>query len=99
LESYEDRIVIDVRPVEEYQKIHLVDALNFPSKELLTAFCDTLDRELPLFIYCKSGERSRSAMLLLKKMGFVNVWELEGGIFPIYNVIDFKGYRQYFVIY
>ena len=39
-----------------------------------------LSKEKPVFVYCRSGNRSGKAALKLKSMGFQKVYDLEGGI-------------------
>jgi rhodanese-related sulfurtransferase len=39
-----------------------------------------LKKDDPVFVYCKVGGRSARAAEEMKKMGFENVYHLEGGI-------------------
>jgi rhodanese-related sulfurtransferase len=38
-----------------------------------------LDRNIPVYVYCRSGGRSQKAMEVLKELGFSVVYELQGG--------------------
>lgn len=73
-------ILVDVRMKMEYRKSHLPGAVNVPSKEMLLLFADTLDREIPLYLYCTTDTRSRSAAEFLVSADFVNVCILQGGL-------------------
>ena len=39
-----------------------------------------LDKEKPVYLYCRSGKRSASAAEKLKEAGFTEVYNLKGGI-------------------
>ena len=39
-----------------------------------------LNKDEPLFIYCRSGRRSANAAHKLKAQGFTEVYDLQGGI-------------------
>lgn len=72
--------LIDVRTAEEFSEGHLPNALNIDY--LNASFKDeikTLDKERPVYVYCKSGGRSAKAAAILKEHGFVKVVNLQGG--------------------
>lgn len=72
--AQEQGIWIDVRTQSEWDEGHLQQAIHIPyqniSKEI-TAI--TTDKRQPIFVYCRSGNRSEIAARTLEKMGFVNV--------------------------
>jgi rhodanese-related sulfurtransferase len=41
---------------------------------------DKLDKNKKYIYHCRSGSRSRSAITVFKKLGFTEIYELEGGI-------------------
>jgi rhodanese-related sulfurtransferase len=71
--------MIDIRSVEEYEKLHIPEARNIPAENLA--------QELPAFkeddtiiCICNYGkERSQEAAELLANAGFKNTFYLEGG--------------------
>lgn len=68
-----DFILLDVRTKEEYDKSHLKGAINIPYDEINE---DTiLDKNLLIFVYCKSGNRSSIAFENLTNLGY-NVYDL-----------------------
>lgn len=73
--------LIDVRTPEEYKEGHITDAKNidFYSKEFTAEF-NKLDKDQPVYIYCRSGSRSRQAGNKLSEMGFKEIYDLKGGI-------------------
>lgn len=73
--------LIDVRTPEEFMDGHLESAknLNFYD-DLFAKNLESLDKNSPVFVYCKSGGRSSNAMNLMKEKGFSEVYNLQGGI-------------------
>jgi len=59
-------IIIDVRTESEYNESHLVDAINIPYYKL----DDSLDKDKIIFVYCKSGVRSKMAYDTLTKLEY-----------------------------
>lgn len=79
--EFESIQLIDVRTPSEFNEGHLKNAHNiclinddFKSKAQL------LNKERPVYLYCKSGKRSAQAAELLKEMGFKVIYEMSGGI-------------------
>ena len=76
-----DQVVLDVRTPEEVAKGKIPGAshLDFYSEnfsELLYA----LDKSKTYYLYCGSGGRSANTSKSMTKMGFEQVFDLEGGI-------------------
>src|SRR5690606_18709419 len=73
---------LDVRTPEEFESGHIVDAMlaNINEKEEFNRRVSALDKEKPVYVYCLSGGRSQKAAEILRKKGFREVVELEGGI-------------------
>ncbi len=73
--------LVDVRTPQEYEAGHLKDAVNIDVKgaDFRTAI-EKLDKSRPVFVYCRSGVRSKTAISILKEAGFKEVYELDGGI-------------------
>jgi rhodanese-related sulfurtransferase len=74
----EERLVLDVRTCDEYEKGHVDSAINIPLN-LLCLKQRQLSASQPLLVYCNSGRRSRAAAALLKRQGF-DVCYLKGGL-------------------
>lgn len=71
---------IDVRTPKEYKEGHIEGAKNidFLGEDFLKQF-SKLDKEKPVYIYCRSGNRSAKASEKLSAEGFENVIDLKGG--------------------
>jgi rhodanese-related sulfurtransferase len=76
----QDALVIDVRAAEEYAKGHILGAKNLPLADLERRAAE-LDKHKakPLIVHCENGNRSTSALPLLRKQGFASVVNLTGG--------------------
>jgi len=81
LNSTSQAQLLDVRTPDEFKKGYLKDAIlidwydsEFQQKSSL------LDKNIPVFVYCLSGGRSSSAASQLRKNGFKEVYELDGGL-------------------
>ena len=74
--------LIDVRTVQEYDSGHIKNAVNvdFFQRNKFVTFFKTLDKSKPIYLYCRSGSRSRSASKILEDLGFKEIYDLKGGI-------------------
>ena len=74
--------LLDVREKVEFDAGH-IDGAEHISRGLLEFMIEAhpkfADRSLPVLVYCKSGGRSALAGATLKRMGFQQVLNLEGG--------------------
>lgn len=71
--------VIDVREYPEYAAARIEGARLIPSAEIAKR-AQELDRDEPLVVVCRSGRRSAMALENLRKIGFNNAVQLEGGM-------------------
>jgi rhodanese-related sulfurtransferase len=80
-ESPDGVVILDVRTPEEHSQARLEDSvlLDFYSQDF-TSQLAKLDKEVPYFVYCRSGNRSAETVSLMKDLGFAEIYELEGGI-------------------
>lgn len=73
--------VIDVREPAEYKTGHIPNAMNVPMSSLATQVKQLeKHKDRPLVIACRSGNRSLSAAMMLRKHGFAQVYNLAGGM-------------------
>ena len=81
LSSTENPQLLDVRTPEEYAVEHLENASNVNwNGDDFTAKVEKLDKSKPVFVYCKVGGRSAEAAQKLSKLGFKEIYNLDGGI-------------------
>lgn len=79
-------VVLDIRTPEEYNEVRLDGAINVDY--YATDFADqldTLDKNNPYVMYCRSGNRSSDAVETMKDLGFTEVYEIDGGIVNWYE--------------
>lgn len=73
--------LLDVRTSEEYDDGHLKNAQNIcVTDDDFEERVAKLNKEEPIYLYCKKGGRSAKAAEILKDMGFKEIYDLEGGI-------------------
>jgi rhodanese-related sulfurtransferase len=72
-------VILDVRTNEEYRNGHIEGALNIPVDELEERL-DELDDNDELLVYCRTGNRSRTAIEILNENGYEKVHHMNEGI-------------------
>lgn len=73
--------LIDVRTANEYSSGHIAKAQNidyFKTSEFTTKV-NKLDKDTPVYLYCRSGNRSQRAAAKLDSLGFKIIFDLEDG--------------------
>ena len=78
-------LIVDVRTSGEFAGGHIPHAINIPNESINT----TPPKELPdkaqkIFVYCRSGARSKDAAQKLVHMGYTNIVDFGG-------IIDWHG--------
>ena len=72
--------VLDVRSPQEYSEGYIPGAININVNSAdFTERIQSLNQEKPVYIYCRTGNRSRRAAEILKKEGFKEPIVIEGG--------------------
>lgn len=73
--------LVDVRTANEYRGGHIKSAINidfFDAAGFATAF-EKMSKDKPVYLYCRSGARSKKASKRLIDMGFTQIYDLKGG--------------------
>ena len=80
MDSLDHEVVIDLRTTQELKqgKIAGAKVIDFFGTDFEPAL-SRLDKSKTYLLYCASGGRSTETAALLKKMGFKNLYNLEGG--------------------
>ena len=79
-------VVLDIRTPEEFNDVRLAGAINVDYYDADFADqLDALDKNDPYVMYCRSGNRSSDAIKTMKELGFVEVYEIDGGIVNWYD--------------
>ena len=74
----QNNILIDVRSNNEYNIMHVVNAVNIPVSKL--RFCENEYKcKKAIILYCSSGIRTKEAITILNSMGYTNIYIWEYG--------------------
>ena len=85
MEKEENYILLDVRTIEEYTDGHIPGAVNIANESIRTDEISELpDKDQRIYVYCRSGNRSKQAAKKLVKLGYTNIVEIGG-------IIDYHG--------
>ncbi len=105
LQNQPDAQIIDCRTMAEWNligtpdlsaldkevvKIEWQDRDGQPNKAFVDVVTDHLDRQMPIYILCRSGPRSTAACTALAETGFTNLFNVTGGF---EGGIDDTGHR------
>jgi len=71
--------VIDVREKAEFKSGHIAGAKNIPVARL-TEQDPQLDKDKPIIVVCRLGQRAQTCAAVLQKHGYENVLVLTGGV-------------------
>lgn len=85
----ENAVLIDVRTAGENSEARI------PNSQLIDIMSptfqkniETLDKSKSYYVYCRSGNRSYHAGLMMAQMGFEKVYNLAGGIIDWHGEIE-----------
>jgi rhodanese-related sulfurtransferase len=74
-------LLIDVREPEEYAQSHAAGSKLIPLGQLAQRLPELLaQKNQPIALICRSGNRSGQALKLLEKAGFTKAVNVEGGM-------------------
>ena len=82
-----DYIIVDVRRSDEFAEGHIPSAINIVNEEITTAPKELKDKSQVIYVYCRSGRRSKEASEKLVNLGYTNIIEFGG-------IIDWIGYIE-----
>ena len=72
-------VILDVRTVSEYDSGHLEGAINIPV-EALSGRLSELNPNDELLVYCRTGNRSTTAVGILRENGYDRIYHMDAGI-------------------
>lgn len=78
-------IILDVRRADEFAEEHIPRAINIANETIGTeAPAELPDKNQVIYVYCRSGNRSKQAAEKLAALGYTNIIEFGG-------IIDWTG--------
>ena len=74
-------VILDVRTPGEFAEgfIEGAQMIDFQSGNF-EAEIESLDKDVTYAVYCRSGNRSGQAVKIMQDAGFLNLFNLEGGV-------------------
>ncbi len=78
IEGYRKAQLIDVREQKDYANGHILGARNIPQTQLNQRY-KGIRADKPVYLYDQNGARSGRVALFLKKKGYTQVYQLQGG--------------------
>ncbi|RYL92369.1 rhodanese-like domain-containing protein [Sporolactobacillus sp. THM7-4] len=76
--GYRKAQLIDVREPDEFKNGHILGARNIPLTQLKMRQTE-IRHDMPIYLYCANGIRSARGAAILKRLGFKDLYQLEGG--------------------
>lgn len=77
----ESTVIIDISPVADFNKGHIVNARNMQASHLANPDAELLKlKDKKLIVVCRTGQTAVAAAASLKKMGAEQVAVLKGGM-------------------
>ena len=75
-----DEIVLDVREQDEYDEKHISEAILLPVGMIDEDTAEGVipEKDTPVLVYCRSGNRSKTASQKLVDLGYTQVYEFGG---------------------
>lgn len=81
LKATPNAFILDVRTPAEISRSYIKNAVFMDIHDsLFEKRIASIDKKLPVFVYCAIGVRSNDAAVMLHKLGFTRVFDLKGGI-------------------
>ncbi|WP_426091413.1 rhodanese-like domain-containing protein [Flavobacterium sp. DSR3-2] len=81
-EADENAVILDVRTEDEFNEGFIANAINIDihrGQDFVTEI-EALDKNKNYYVYCRSGMRSAKACEIMNQLGFINAYNLIGGI-------------------
>lgn len=73
--------IVDVRTEKEFSEQHIEKAININIEDAnFEESIQSLDKNKPVYLYCRSGKRSDKAAQKMALLGFKKIYDLKGGI-------------------
>jgi len=79
MENLEEFVLLDARTEEEFSEGHIPGAIVIPHDEIFErAEAEIPEKDVPVFVYCRSGNRSKTASKALFDLGYSEIYEFGG---------------------
>lgn len=78
----QDAYIVDVREEAEFAAGHIINAHNVPLSQLRERM-DEIPKDVPVYVHCRSSQRSYYALCCLKGNGYNNILNISGSYLGI----------------
>ena len=79
MEELDEFVLLDARSEEEFSEGHIPGAIVIPHDEISErAESEISEKDVPVFVYCRSGRRSKLAAEALLELGYEKIYEFGG---------------------
>ena len=80
--------IVDVRETYEYKRGHIKGSINIPLSRLRSSLTE-IPKDRPVYLHCRTGQRSYNAVMALQNLGYDNVYNITGSFLGL-------SYYEYF---
>jgi rhodanese-related sulfurtransferase len=84
IKENDNYLIVDVRTLVEYNEGHIENSVLIPDYEIERINDIEPDKNKTIYVYCRSGNRSKTATNKILEMGYTNVYDVGG-------IIDYNG--------
>ena len=74
--------IVDVREENEYAGGHLLNSVNIPLSQLRERM-EEIPKDRPVYLHCRSSQRSYNAIMALQGHGYENLYNISGSYLGI----------------
>ncbi len=79
MEELDEFVLLDARSEEEFSEGHIPGAIVIPHDKIYErAESEISEKDVPVFVYCRSGRRSKVAAEALLELGYEKIYEFGG---------------------
>lgn len=71
-------IILDVRMEEEFKQGRLENSILISDYEIQKVLDKIPNKDTLIFVYCRSGARSKKSTIKMNEMGYTNVYDIGG---------------------
>lgn len=75
-------VIVDVREENEFANGHIKGAINIPLSQLRERMHE-IPQDIPVYVHCRSSQRSYNAVMAMQGAGYENVYNIAGSFLGI----------------
>ena len=79
IQNEPEMVILDVRTPTEYEDAHIEGAINIPVEEIVDRLNELSANDV-ILVYCRTGNRSGTAVGIMEENGFSKIYHMHEGI-------------------